>query len=282
MDSLNQYCLALESFEKETLELDLDRQMSLFIGMEANVVVNKLKAGWNRLVELARHIWGLITKAAGAVKGAVLKLVGSIKRAPDRVEMDEDSAKVSDAFEKMVAENEATMERILKNHEQMYAAMERVMKANADADSVFEETDKMLDELLKATSEMIQEANAAMAMDSFVAMEAEGSGRKVVKPISSLKNAASQLAERARNAMSKNEEAVKAAKDGITKEANMAEDGEKVGLKQRILSKILRGLSMIGKFFASIPSKVAAGWRRIFQRTSTEKYDGPAPEVQVG
>jgi hypothetical protein len=151
-----------------------------------------------------------------------------------------------------------------------------------------EDLSEMDAELAEALKEAEQVFGSA-SMDSFLgtAMEAIG-GKRRARNVSSVKQTMDEVSNEAAKGSAETERATAEVNQAVNEASGKAEHDEegegakKQNILQRIGSRILRILGMIGKAFASIPGFIAGLFRKLFpkkEKTTVEDYDGPSPEL---
>lgn len=289
---MEQYVRALESFEQETRNFDADYIMSAFIGFEADGgdaqktksnFRQRVNAGWAFVKEKAGKILTFIISIPGRIVSGLRTLGEMIRRIPSRIKGNPDEAKkVAAEATKESAKAEKGFSLIRKIRNLIHRA--KTAKTSED----MEEVEAELTEVEKEAQVVfvVDENGNGSAVESFlagIAMEADAANKKRGpsgfidgNPLKALFDKLTQWAKKG------SDEAASAAKDAKTNmdaDANASGDADPKAQnqKQRIWSRIARALGSIGRFFAGIPGRLSAWFKRVFHRTETEKYDGPNP-----
>ena len=147
------------------------------------------------------------------------------------------------------------------------------------------ETNADVEGIKKDLNEKFNQATGKAANESYVAMEAN---MRTVR-ISDIKNFFGNLLKNGRAKLSELGNLTNKVQQLLNRHksnTNNTEDASGETKKQSAFSKMLQLLARIGKFFRSIPGRVATAWRTIFKRPEKQDYDGPNPmeggEVEVG
>lgn len=189
-------------------------------------------------------------------------------------------AKHNDAMNRYNTEHKRRMDEIHKLEDELDAEIERIRSS----DTIPEH--KKAAAIADAGNRILDKGKRQGSFDSYLesAMEADHGTHKI--NISSLKKKFQHNVEAASNGIEQNEKLIARINKWIDQVKSKAQDDENVEATtklQRILSKILRVASEIGKFFASIPGQVQHIFSVIMKcrvkKTRVKDYDGPAPEI---
>lgn len=301
---MERYLLALEAFESETHDIYADYligQMVATEGFKENIGA-RIKQGWETVKRIALQIWEWIKRAGRTVRDAVFKFHKVLHDTPDfmEVELERQEAKLEELrrraeqtsaeAEKAVADAAKMQDRLEKIVEDAYAEFRKIDPTFGEIDELTakmqEENARKLDEYMQAMSIdgfPIVESTRGRAMDSFTMATEASSGFKF--NLSNIKSHSDKATANAADNLKKNESLIARVRDMIsTAEKKCNEDPENTETTkiQRILSRILKALGTIGRFFASIPSKVHGIFTAVMKartKTTVKEYDGPDPEI---
>lgn len=283
MDSFDLYTQAFESSARDADGLFGEYLISSFVATEAEGSFN-LKATvqkyWNRLLELLGKFRRFIAEKFQAARNGVKKLIAMLKNRKGATEDDG-----SDAAASKVVDEVTKMSGFVDKSEDLCKEAEELSKKIAGAiDAQYEEmkdANDVIDTLEDMTKEFLGKFDSVfseVAMDSDLEIAAEGIG--------SIFRAANRIS----NTLLKTDAIMRAIEHltqvfhTVIENAKRHYDGrhqndQKITTRlQSIITRILSGLSKLGRFIISIPSRVMGLIKKARgPRATTQKYDGPDP-----
>lgn len=283
MDMFDRYASAFESMAHEADCLMGEYLIHSFIATEADSGFN-LKATvqkyWNRLLELLDKFRRFIAEKFQAARNGVKKLIAMLKNRGGATEDDG-----SDAAASKIVDEVTKMSGFVDKSEDLCKEAEKLSKKIADAVNAQYEEMKDVNDAIDMLEDMTKEffgkfdsVFSEVTMDSDLEIAAEGIG--------SIFRAANRIS----NTLLKTDAIMRAIEHltqvfrTVTENAKRRYDGrhqndQKITTRlQSIITRILSGLSKLGHFIISIPSRVMGLIKKARgPRATTEKYDGPDP-----
>lgn len=300
---IDKYILALESFETDTKNIYADYLMGQMVATEGlgSSIATKIANGWETIKRLAMNIFKWLRDAAVGVGKAVGSMLGIVRRTDDTIEVDEsDSATVAGAVKDLndlMTKFEDDTSKCADMLRECESAFEELSRMNSEQEAQLDELEKQADEAMKIVMDMMTPEDRAQfqkiiddlhsgssaAEDSFTIATEAGGTRKI--NIGSIKAKFSKLGERSKNGETASANLTGKINSMIDrlKSQSKSEDGSDTKTettKQRIISKLLRIVSAIGRFFRDIPAMIQRAMKALFKnRTKVVAYDGPSPEI---
>ena len=271
---MTQYIEALESFDTECKAIYADYAMESFAPTGAmESISERAKQAWHTIAELAKKIWGWITRQLGKIKDAAKKFANMFRNAPHMIKARKSKVKE--------AEDEAAkMNETIKQAEKVLEEMEGVADKAAQNVADTEETIRLLDKIRDAVR-----SGGSISFDSDLSAANEADDGEVEEEadVSRLKALLNNITTGASNLLQKAQGLMGRIHQKIQKDQNDTADEEagKVSLKQRFWSMLCNAAGRVANFLASIPTKAAALWGRVVRHNGVkvEQYDGPDPEL---
>lgn len=269
---MNQYIEALESFDAECKAIYADYAMESFASTGAmESISERAKQAWHTIVELAKKIWGWITRQLGKIKDAAKKFANMFRNAPRMIKARK--SKVKEAEDEAAKMNEA-----IKQAEKVLEEMESVADKAAQNIADTEENIRLLDKIRSAVR-----SGGTISFDSDLSAATEADEGDEEADVSRLKALLNNITTGASNLLQKAQGLMGRIQQKIQKNQNDTADEEagKVSLKQRFWSMLCNAAGRVANFLASIPAKAAALWGRVVHHNGVkvEQYDGPDPEL---
>jgi membrane-associated HD superfamily phosphohydrolase len=312
------YTWACEAFERETYDIYRISGDARFMATEGagTWVADKVKAGWARVVEIAKKVWTWFKDAVRSIPTIISKLFAKIKGLPEEIHLKREYASwVKEVTQKLKTATELSKE-IDDVTKQLLDGISRTTEHGKNAtpesaekiENYLKKCKWITEQYTKLIADEINENVAAdkkrMGMDSFlsaIAMEADGDNdaseqQKGIKiRLTELKPLIVNLGKRTAESTKKNEQCmakVTTELEKVAKEATSAapagdatgdasetgEGAEAAASKQRLWSKVVNAFSVLGGILMKIPKWLASLPGKIFARR--EKPTGTTGDAE--